>query len=96
MPVTFYPIRAFSDSKGAIHQGNHPVANTQLVHVDNREYFCRELKILGHVEFRWISRKVNCADIGTHAVSDAVLFEKFTAFMLNTGPILWTRSLNIE
>jgi len=95
-PVDFYPIRAFSDSKGAIHQGNHPVANTQLIHVDNREYFCRELKILGHVEFRWISRKVNCADVGTHVIADAVLFEKFTAFMLNTGPILWSRSLNNE
>jgi len=90
---TFYPLPAFSDSKGAIAQGNHQVSDSKLIHVDNREFFCREQKDLGHVKFSWVSRAYNCADIGTHIITDPVAFERFTAFLLNTGPILWSRSL---
>ena len=86
-PVPFYPIRAYSDSKGAINQGDHPVSDSKLIHVDNREFFCRQEKEAGHVEFCWVKRELNCADVGTHVMKDHLAFEKFTAFMLNSGPI---------
>ena len=88
----FYPMTGFSDSKGAIAQGNHPVSDSKLIHVNNQEFYCREVKQLGQVKFEWVERAYNCADIRTHMIKDAIAFEKFVAFMMNTGPILYNRA----
>jgi hypothetical protein len=88
---SFLPFLAFSDSKGAVSQGTNPVANSALVHLDNKTFFCREQKETGQIHYKWVSRKVNPADIGTHIMADHPAFERFTAFLKNTGIVKWSR-----
>ena len=88
----YYPFQAYSDSKGAIAQGDNPVSNTAMIHIDNKHFFCREMRQRRQVAFKWISRAMNAADIGTHVMSDPVMFERFAAFLMNSGIIPWTRA----
>ena len=50
-----------------------------------------EQKETGQIRYKWVSRKVNPADIGTHIMADHPAFERFTAFLKNTGIVKWSR-----
>ena len=90
--TTLLPFPVYSDSKGAIAQGNNPVSNSSMTHLDNKVFYCRQQKNKGQVSYTWIARRFNPADIGTHVMSDHLGFERFVAFLRNSGVVRYTRS----
>ena len=76
-----YPL--LSDSKGALANIKHPIADGKLIHVEPAEYFARECQKNGRIISSHVPRAYMIADIGTHLVSSPKFLLEATCFIMN-------------
>jgi len=73
------PMIVECDNKGAVDLCNSWTVGGRTKHIDTRYYFLRELKEEGVIAFRWISGKINSADLFTKNLPNP-LFTKHAGY----------------